>query len=290
MKHLFTASTVLIFFICCVLFFFCWRLLYYRLHRHAWNGIVQAPLTVPDTQFTYAADGTRIAYVYFPLADNTGTIILVHGYANPGGKTQMYSLVPELHKLGYAVAVPDLRSFGESDGEKTYMGVREWQDVAAVYTEIENMQSPTSKPIGLMGISMGGVTALITAAETGHGSFVIASVPYATLSSLSLAQLKIEGACASILHPFIRLASLIEFGPGYDRYSALSAVTKINVPVLLIGAIKDQVVNPHDAWLLYENAKQPKTYVEVESPHDVFYYQPELFMQAVGDFLKKQEE
>ncbi len=290
MRYIVMATTAILVFMSLVMFFFCWHLLYYRLHRHAWNGPVQTAFPVPSTQFTYATDGTRIGYVYFPVTHHKGTIILIHGYDNPGGKTQMYSLVPRLNSLGYAVAVPDLRSFGESDGDKTYMGVKEWQDVAAVYTDITKIEPDNSKPIGLMGISMGGVTALITAAETGYGSFVIASVPYGTLSSLSLAQLRISGIFAAIMHPFIRLASLIEFGPSYDRYSSLGAVNKINVPVLLIGATQDQVVDPHDAQLLYEQASEPKTYVEIESPHDIFYYQPEAFMQAVGDFLKQQEK
>ncbi len=242
---------------------------------------------LPNTRFTQTQDNIQIAYTYFPIEKSQGVVLLVHGYDNPGGKTQMYGHVGYLHQLGYSVAALDLRAFGESSGQKTTLGITEWQDVVTVFDELKKLPENGNKPIGFLGVSMGAVTSLITASETQKGDFVIAAVPYASLDSLLYSQLIARKYPAPLFFPFVRLASYLELGTREDRYSAEQAVTKISVPLLIIGATQDRVVPPGDADTIYARAtSHTKTLVHIESNHDTFYYKPDEFKHAVKVFLE----
>ncbi len=240
-----------------------------------------------QTQYVTTPDKQKIAYWYVPVKNPTAVVILVHGYSDPGGKSQMLGHADYLAKAGYSVAMMDLRSFGESPGQKISFGVTEWQDVSAIYQAVKNQPENQKLKVGYLGVSMGAVTAIISAAESQQGDFLIASVPYTSFDSWAEFQIKKAGYTPEIFMPFVKLAAGFELGAQRDRFTAIHQVSKVDMPILVISARQDGEVNSHDAVELYELAQEPKELWELDSWHEVYESYPDRFESRVLLFLEK---
>lgn len=109
--------------------------------------------------------GGIISAYYLKKDPNRATIIQVHGYR--GCKQNGIDLLASaiLWKAGYNVLAIDLRNHGKSDRYNFQIpvvtfGSEEHKDILGAFDWLQNK---TSKPIGLMGISMGGASSLIAA-------------------------------------------------------------------------------------------------------------------------------
>lgn len=259
-----------------------------RLHVHV---PVDSSMHIPTewnvrTSFVKSADGKKIAYVYLPADTPKAAVILLHGFGNPGGKIHMLAHAQYLHDAGYAVAMVDTRSFAESGGSRVTLGIEEWHDAEAIYDALRAKKELVKIPIGYLGVSMGAVTAINTIGFTGKGDFLIASVPYATLDSMLLRQLSASGYPPFIFYPFLKIAMMMEFGPGYERYNALNQAHRISVPALFIAGKHDTDVDPADATRLYEAVQGKKELWNADAGHDVHAAHPDQFAKYVIEFLK----
>ena len=106
------------------LFFYTWYRLHEKLHLHAVGEQRNLPQGwKAETQFVTNKDNQNIAFWYFPVGNPKAVVLLIPGYDNPGGKAQMLGHAEYLHEAGYSTVLIDLRSFGESDGNKINLGV-----------------------------------------------------------------------------------------------------------------------------------------------------------------------
>lgn len=238
------------------------------------------------TKYFISSNHQKLAYWYFPVKNAKAVLILVHGFSNPGGKTQMLPHVEYLQKAGYSTIVPDLRAFGESEGQKTYLGTQEWRDLVDVYNLVKFFPENKDKKVGYLGVSMGAASAITALGQSQKGDFLIASVPFKSPDSLVKFRLK-NNKYLPILWPFMKMAGLLELGQNYSQYSAINNIAKIHVPILIFQAQKDEFVNKNDAQDLYNLASSPKDFWSAPSPHDIHYNLPADFEQHVLDFLKK---
>jgi dipeptidyl aminopeptidase/acylaminoacyl peptidase len=269
------------------LFLYSWYILHIKVNLHSENSTINLPTGwVAKTQFVTNSDTQKIAFWYFPVERSKAVVILVHGYSIPGGKPQMIGHAQYLHDAGYSTVLVDLRSFGESEGDKITLGMNEWKDLEAVFDHIQSLPENKEQKIGFLGISMGAATSLVTAGETNKGDFVIASVPYADFTSLFRSQIAAVGFSPTIFYPFMKGAARIELGENYEHFTPSRLIKNIQVPVLLISAKEDEVLNSEDARTLYDLANAPKEYWEVDSHHDIFYEHPQEFKQKVLEFLQ----
>lgn len=271
------------------MFFYAWGRLKEQLILHA----DEADYTFPEglsaqTQYIHNIDVQKLAYWYFPVKNPKAVVILVHGYKNPGGKSLMLSHAKYLHDAGYSTAILDLRSHGESEGEKISLGVEEWKDVVTMYDLMHSLPENQRKKIGYLGISMGAVSALNAQGLTQKGDFVIASVPFANVDSLLQYQIKMAGFNPNLFFPFMKLAAYVELGVDYEKYTPTSTAKNINAPVLIMAATDDGTVNFEDARLVYDQINTPKESIIFKTGHDVFYHDPEGFKKAVLDYLELQ--
>jgi len=265
---------------------------FYRLHQelnfHSPASQVDYPANLSfQTQFVTNADQQKIAYWYFPVTQPKAVVILIHGLSNPGGKTQSIGYAQFLHDAGYSTVALDLRSFGESDGQKITLGENEWKDVDIVFDAIKARSENKTLKVGYLGVSMGAATALINAGLTHKPDFVIASVPYASFDKLFYYQIQKAGFPPQIIFPFMQLAARIELGSNYAQFSPQTLIKDIHVPILFISATHDNSVNSHDAVDLFNAANDPKELWVADASHDVFHDQPEAFKAKVLEFLAK---
>ncbi len=107
------------------------------------------------------SDGVKISSWYMPIKNPKAVLILVDGYKETNEeKIRMFGHAEYLRKAGYSCILIDLRSFGESEGNKITFGVNEWKEVEAAYDYMRSLTENKNKKIGFLGISMGGVVSI----------------------------------------------------------------------------------------------------------------------------------
>lgn len=127
-----------------------------------------------------AEDGVRLAAWWMPAeATSRGAVVFLHGYGD--SKNQSLAYAPFLHAAGYDVLAFDFRAHGESDGAFTTVGLDEVRDAQAA---IAYAKSRDGDRVALLGLSMGGATA-INAAALESVDAVVADSAFATLQNIA---------------------------------------------------------------------------------------------------------
>ncbi len=284
--------TVIIIFILFILgvFIYTWYEFHFALRSHA---LVKKPILNKSFKLIKktltASDGIKISSWYIPVKNPKAVVILVHGYREINAdKTRMLAHADYLKKAEYSTLLIDLRSFGESEGNKITLGVNEWKDIEAAYDYVKTLVENKNKKIGFYGKSMGGVASIIAKGITGKGDFIITLTPYASFKSLFSFQLTQKGYFVSFFLPFLRLAGLFELGLNFEKYAPINLIKKINVPIFIIGAKYDDMVPKDDAKYLFDNANNPKEFWQATTSHDeIFRKNPTVFQKKILGFLSK---
>ena len=282
---------VLVLVVVALVFFYTWYRVYTSLHLHIQpdKEFVKrySYLKYEERSFT-TSDGVKIASWYFPVTNPKAFVVVVHGYQLPNGtKTLMLGYAKLLRDAGYSSLLIDLRSNGESPGNKISLGIEEWKDVVAAYDYLYALPEAKGKKIGYLGVSMGASTSIIAKGESGKGDFIIAYVPYASYNDLLDFKLKLESLPYFLFFPPLQMASLMELGFNYEHYDPIKEIKNIHVPITLASAKYDVTVPPDGGKLLFEAANPPKDYWESESDHFYFVEHTEQFKGRVLEFLEK---
>lgn len=235
-----------------------------------------------------AHDGVSLRGRYYHYADGAPLLILCHGYRSSalrdcsGGHALS-------RKLGFNALVIHQRCHGESGGATITFGIRERRDLMGwVRYACERFGSDT--PILIFGLSMGAATALM-GCELGYPENVagiIADSPYAAPADIILKVCRDQGYPPALCWPFIWLGAVVfgRFRP--DACSALEAVRRAEIPVLLLHGEDDRLV-PHSMsrQLLDACASPAMLHTFPGAGHGLAYMSdPARYEQAVGGFLR----
>jgi pimeloyl-ACP methyl ester carboxylesterase len=212
-----------------------------------------------------ASDGTRIAGWYIPAANQNAaapTIVLAHGAGKT--KSEMLAWAVPLH-ADYNLVLFDFRNHGQSSGEVTTLGVREVHDLQAVLDWLEQTKAPPS--VAVLGVSMGGVTAIDEAAGDDRVGAVILDSTHATLVGTLQAQLEHEGFPLSLPGAWsILLGGLLRTGEDLSVADPLEWIGRIgDRPVLIVAAGEDEAIGPNDADELLTAAQDEGAKVELKT-------------------------
>jgi pimeloyl-ACP methyl ester carboxylesterase len=212
-----------------------------------------------------ASDGIRIAGWYIPAGNQGGpvpTVVLAHG--NGKSKSEMLRWAEPLH-AEYNLVLFDFRNHGQSSGDLTTLGVREVRDLQAVVDWLERTKAPPS--IAVLGVSMGGATAIGEATKDVRVGAVILDSTYATLVSGLQAQLESRGLPLSLPGAWsILLGALLRTGEDLSLADPIQAIEAIgNRPVLIVEAGDDDAVGPTDAADLVKAAPDEGARVELKT-------------------------
>src|SRR5687767_13940206 len=150
--------------------------------RFQYNDRENAGLTPASFELAFeevsfkAADGVPLSGWWVHAADPRGTVVLVHGLNR--SRIEMVKKTPFLHRKGWNALLFDLRHHGKSGGTVSSFGHFEKQDVhaAAEWARRKTIGSPpgeveagarkrSSGPVVLWGVSLGGASAALAAAE-----------------------------------------------------------------------------------------------------------------------------
>ena len=202
-------------------------------------------------------DGTSLAG-WFVEGTSPATVVLVHGYG-----CERHDMLPQasfLHAAGYSVLLFDLRNCGESGGDAVTLGYREQQDVLGAIDYLKTRPDVDGSRIGALGVSMGGSTVIMAAAQTPDIKAVVSESGFKSANS------SIEQAFTHFIHlpafPYAPITTqIIEWRLGLQTSQVVPEAVVGQIvprPVLIIHGLQDKTISPDDAHALYAAAGQPK--------------------------------
>ena len=224
-----------------------------------------------------------------PPAAPRDAIIICHGFAM--NRNELLDLARGLRERGHAVLVFDFRAHGDSEGERSTIGLREADDIGAAIGFLKGRDELAGLPIGVAGISMGAAAALLAAARHGDIAAVAADSSFATLHDIAANGLKLIYGI-----PHTPLTSLVvRFGELFSRSRIrhnrpIDAVAEIAPrPVLIVHAAEDRLIPVADAEALYAAAGEPKELWLVPGiDHaNAFLHDPAEYTRRIDAFFRK---
>lgn len=201
-------------------------------------------LTFEKVEFPSRIDRLRMRGWYLPAKSaSSKAVVIAHGYKGnriEDGADAM-GTAKFLTEQGYNVLMFDFRASGESEGDTVTVGAMEKRDLAGA---VDFVRSKGNKKVGLLGYSMGGGTALQTAAEVAEVDAVVADSSFRDLKGYleenmpywtKLPDFPFTSIILAVIPPIIG-ADLTEISP----VTAAPALAK--KPLLLFHGDKDAAI------------------------------------------------
>jgi pimeloyl-ACP methyl ester carboxylesterase len=201
------------------------------------------------------SDGVRIAAWYIPAGNGAPprgpTVVLAHGYG--GNKSTMLPFAEVLHDR-YNLVLFDFRNHGQSTGTQTTQGVLEASDLKAVIGWLEQAKKPGK--LAVLGVSMGGASALSEALGDRRVDALILDSTHATLASAVQARLTRQGYPLALPAAWgILLGGLIRTGQDMSAVDPVQLIGRFDRPLLLVDGGRDDAIGPNDAQDLLSAAR-----------------------------------
>jgi fermentation-respiration switch protein FrsA (DUF1100 family) len=207
-----------------------------------------------------SADGTSLVgwFVRPTVEANGATVILLHGLG--GHRGSMLDQAAILGNAGYQTLLFDLRAHGESGGSVSTLGYRETEDVGAALEYLRSRADLNIENLGILGFSLGGVTAIRAAAQFPELRAIVAESAFRSPADTITPIL--QALTGRPPFPFAgAVMAWVNQETGVDVY-AVRPIEDISTlaprPLLLIHGQQDTVVPVSDAQALYAAAAEPK--------------------------------
>ena len=211
-----------------------------------------------------AEDGTKLdGWVAFGSSHKS--VILLHGYRCD--KRSMLREANMLYSSEITVLLFDFRHNGNSSGDFVSFGYYEKQDVAAAIHKLntlaiqKNVQNYSSEHIGLFGVSNGGATAILFAAENPNQikSLVVDSSFKSLDSAVSQSFTNFVGLPSFPFAPITVWITELKTGISRKQIIPEESVTQITeTPIFIIHGLADETISPEDSKSIFSKANDPK--------------------------------
>lgn len=224
-------------------------------------------------------------------------VILLHGFTGYKKEEHIASLGNFLTENGYVTIRFDCSGFGESEGKTwdEYRVSNYVSDIESVYDFLIKQEFVDTKRVATWGQSMGGMLSIIFASlhpEIKTVCAVSAPTMITRADALEgwLKEWKEKGYFDKWSSTYGEVKIPYEFVEDANRWSALEAIKKVKVPLLIILGKDDDTVFPEDTKELYEAGNQPKELVEIDGMGHDYKKNPaqiEVVNKLVLSFLNK---
>ena len=213
-----------------------------------------ADVGIEDTRdVTYLShDGLTLRAWYLP-PQNGVVVALLPGAG--GARDGMLREGAILARHGYGLLMTELRSCAHPEGQTT-LGYREAADLAEAVTWVRGQ--PGVAHVGVLGYSLGSVTAILGAARDERIEAVVAEGGFYDLEGDIANEGGDNSLWASLIHQGILFFFRCETGIAARDVSPISVIGRISPrPLLLIYG--DREMTGGHAWEQYEAAGEPKS-------------------------------
>ena len=239
----------------------------------------------PENVTFLATDGIRLKGWFLPQVNSNRAVVLLHGVR--ANRDSMLARANWLHGLGYNVLLYDARGCGESDKAELSFGCFETRDLLG---SLQWLQTRGMTQVACIGCSQGAATVLLASGELpGSVRAVVAEASYATLRDTVDDHFRVHtglpgGYFGALAVPMAEW----KLGLNMDDVSPLREISKLKVPVYLIGGTSDDLAPPASTHQLYDAATcEKKLWMVPWAGHaDFFSYAQGEYQQRIGDFLR----
>jgi fermentation-respiration switch protein FrsA (DUF1100 family) len=245
-------------------------------------------LTYEDVAFPSMDKDLTLRGWFLPGNATYSAIIMVHGNGRNRDDPTIGTLdiAGGLVESGYNVLMFDLRGYGESDGSTVGGGYLEKRDLEGAVAYIK---SRGFDRIGVIGFSLGAVTALLAAAEDQEIAAVVSDSSYADLNDIMEPEFEKRTKAPTIfLHPILFMIKIL-YGVDFAAIRPVAVVPEISPrPILFIHGSDDTTIPVSHASRLFEAAQNPQDelWIVTGAEHTrVYKLHPADYMQKVTDFL-----
>ena len=217
-----------------------------------YHPVKELPYTPSDIGLTYEEvwfstdDGISIHGWYVAALEERGTVLFSHG--NAGNISGRLETIRMLHGLGLNVLIYDYRGYGKSEGHPNEEGT--YRDALAAWNFLVQEKNISEDKIVIMGRSLGGAVSARLATQTAPAALILEST---FTSAKDLAQ---------ELYPFVPVRWLMR-----AEYPTADYLQQISVPVLILHSREDRLIPFHHGQELYQKAKDPKDFFEMDGGH-----------------------
>jgi uncharacterized protein len=230
------------------------------IHPHAatytWR-LADYPNLRPQNVTFISRTGIKIAARFFP-ARSHATIILSHGYGD--NQNEMLPWANFLNRAGYSALTYDMRDRGRSGGDAVTLGALEQYDLISAVDYLTSRRDVDRARIGALGVSLGGATTILAAAQDRRIKAVVDDSGFAD------APTAIANGFTYFIHlpafPFAFITVKIaewRAGVNVDAVRPVDTIGRISPrPIFIINGLADKAVLPVNSQRNCVAAKEPK--------------------------------
>ena len=265
------------------------------------------------TEQTWIQCGNTKLYAELRIPDiiPASVLLICHGMNSQGFHgLRIYDLLAKAScEVGFVSLVFDFRGVGKSEGKFDY-GSGEQEDVQCVLDYVASRPEVFPNSIFIVGHSLGGAVSLCALLnETRVKGLVLWSTPKnhnfnvrkfvkRTRGKLGLYTFLILSR-ADRLFNVSKLFKLEVYGislrPRHVREKLMkldecTAVSKLNIPLLVIIGESDIIVGVDEAQEIYKSANEPKTLAVVESADHVYKGKEQELITKTIEWIKEQQQ
>ena len=209
------------------------------------------PADLPAEPITIASgSGHALAGWFVPGIPHVGAVLLLHGVR--ASRLEMLERARLLHRHGLAVLLFDFQASGESAGDAITFGYLEARDARAAFDALR-LRAPSER-IGVIGVSMGGASAILAEPPLEADAMVLEAV-YASFEDAVKDRLEIYfGPLGRYLAPGLvgQLKPRLGFDPASLR--PIDHIGRLTMPLLLIAGNADRHAPLAEMMQLYNRA------------------------------------
>ena len=229
-----------------------------------------------ETVSLAASDGIPLKawWVAADASKPRGVVVLIHGMDGLDASA-LLGHAKFLHDAGYSAMALDMRAHGRSGGQRIGSSIEEPRDVMATLDWIKKQPQLAGAPVVLLGISMGGATALRTAALRQDVAAVISVSAFSSVNQSLREVLPLMGvpkAAVPIVMPFMSLAMATIYHVWPGRLSPLNDIERIPPrPILVAHGTADDQISVANAYRLAKAAgNRAQLWIVEGAGHDIY--------------------
>lgn len=210
------------------------------------TNCVDQVMEVPYEEVAISSyDGTKLYGRYYHQKDGAPIILFFHGYRcnslRDGNGIFLYT-----RKLGFNVLLVDQRGHWNSGGKTITFGIRERYDCREWVRYLAERFGKRQQ-IYLCGLSMGGATVLMASdlEMPGNVRGIVADCPYSSPKAILCSVIETMKYPVKLTYYLAKLGAKYIGGFDIEEASALEAVQKSNLPILILHGDDDRFVPYH---------------------------------------------
>jgi len=206
-----------------------------------------------------SGSGASLRGWFVPGVAGHGAVVLMHGVR--ANRLSMLARARMLHSAGFSVLLCDFQAHGESTGDRITFGYVESRDARAEVRFVR--QRMPAEKVGVIGMSLGGASAVLAAPPLDADAMVLESV-YPTIHDAVSDRLHARvGPLAVVLTPLLTVQLRMRLGIGEEQLRPIDHVAALRIPKLFIAGTADRSTTILESERLFQAAAEPKELWEV---------------------------